>query len=67
MMEKQEFDFEIPIDLLREFKIEPRIKWRYPWPLGIPVPYLLDERIRKGLDKHGLEVMIVPKMEGLIK
>lgn len=51
----------IPVELLKEFKMEPRLVIRHPWLIGIPIPDILRQHeIVKQFEKAGFEVMIVP-------
>jgi hypothetical protein len=54
-------DITIPVELLREFKAEPRIIIRYPWVIGIPVPELIRKEFLDRVTNAGYEVMLVPK------
>ena len=61
-MEVPNLDIKIPVDLLKEFKMEPRVVARFPWPIGIPPPeVLLNQEIVKRFDKAGFALMFVPK------
>jgi hypothetical protein len=54
----------IPVDLLEEFKVKPRILIRYPWVVGIPIPELLRELrpdLLEKLEKAEMDVMLVPR------
>lgn len=57
-----DINFEIPRELIKEFRSELRVVVRFPWIVGIPAPdYLFkNPEIFGGLEKF--EVMIVPKM-----
>lgn len=59
-----DLDIHIPVELIKEFQIDPRLIIRYPWVIGYPPPELL-RKLRpdlfEQLDKADLEVMIVPK------
>jgi hypothetical protein len=63
-MEQQEvaFDFKVPADFVRDFKLDPRIVVRHPWIIGIPAPELLVKpEILAKIKEAGLELMLVPK------
>lgn len=51
-------EFRIPLNVLREFKQEPRIIWRDGFPIGIPVPDLRTLESLRNL--KGFEVVLVP-------
>jgi hypothetical protein len=58
----ENLQFRVPIELLREFKAEPRIVIRHPWVIGIPAPELsLREDILNKIHDSGFEVMLVPR------
>lgn len=56
----EEFSFEIPVNLLREFEKEIRIVIRHPWVVGIPVPEVLLKPGTLGKLKE-FNVMLIPK------
>ena len=53
--------FRIPPELFREFKNDVRIVVKYPWLIGMPVPFALRPDALKNLP--GFDVFIVPKTE----
>lgn len=58
--------FDIPIDLISEFEVDARIIIRHPWVIGIPVPLLMLDRIRKNKRNYRallrkFDLMLVPK------
>lgn len=57
-------EFKVPVELLREFEIDPRIVVRHPWVVGIPVPeFLIKEELLERARKFDMEVLLVPHME----
>jgi hypothetical protein len=56
----QKMDFTIPRDLFEEFRQEVRIVLRYPWVIGIPVPYHLLKNPELFNKVKGYELMLVP-------
>ena len=51
-------EFRIPMEILKQFKQEPRIIWRDHFPIGIPVP---DPRVLERLKNlEGFEIVLVP-------
>jgi len=54
-------EFKVPIELLREFEIDPRIVVRHPWVIGIPVPdFLIKQELLERAHKLDMEVLLVP-------
>lgn len=54
----------VPVELLREFRIDPRIVVRHPWIIGIPAPELIARpEVLKQLSAAGYDVMLVPKQQ----
>ncbi len=61
-MAESDLNIKIPVELLREFKAQPRVVIRGPWLIGIPVPDILrNQDIVKRFEKAGFELMFVPK------
>jgi hypothetical protein len=54
-------DVTIPLDLLKEYKVEPRFIIRYPWLIGVPIPELIRKDLVEKFAAAGFEVMLVPK------
>lgn len=53
-------ELRIPMEILREFKEQPRIIWHDGFPIGIPVPDIrLLERIK---DSKDFQIFIGPKV-----
>jgi len=60
------FDFDIPVDLLREFEKDVRIVIKHPYLIGIPVPWFFLEKLHKDPQlaeklTAKFDIMFVPK------
>jgi hypothetical protein len=56
-------EFMVPVELLREFRLEPRIVLRHPWVVGIPAPeFLIKAELLEKIHAAGLDVMLVPRV-----
>ena len=55
-------EIRVPVDLLQQFEIDPRIVIRHPWVVGIPAPeVLMKPDVLESIKASGYEVMLVPE------
>ena len=55
-------DLKIPVELMREFELDPRVVIRHSWIIGIPAPErFLDRDWLMKVKEAGYQVMLVPE------
>ena len=57
--------FEIPMDLLKEFRTKPRVVIKLHSVIGVPAPDFLKPGLLDKVNKAGYDVVLVPKAAGM--